>query len=148
MAKSRPKNRSRYSKPTQARRDLYIVKPRIAKPRLPRRLLLSSLVSSSTEDFRRYHPNVSFRKFRDLSGGVVRPRHLIGVVPRRSPFLRRVVFRRARSDSLNVVSTLPRSAVICARRKIRKEVIFAKGKAGRGGQRSPRRNARSSVVCV
>ena len=61
---------------------------------------------------------------------------------------KRVAPQRFRVPALHVRYVVPRDAVICARRKIRKEVIFAKGKAGRGGQRRPRRNDYSNVVCV
>ena len=41
---------------------------------------------------------------------------------------------------------IPRSAIICARRKIRKEVIFAKNKQGSGNSR-PRYNENSKLYC-
>lgn len=41
----------------------------------------------------------------------------------------------------------PRKVLICIRRQSRKEVLFAKRKAGRGGMRPPRRNAWSSISC-
>lgn len=41
----------------------------------------------------------------------------------------------------------PYKVLICVRRKIRKEVIFAKNQAGRGGQRSPHYSEYSTVRC-
>lgn len=41
----------------------------------------------------------------------------------------------------------PRRVLICVRRQSRKEVLFAKRKAGRGGMRPPRRNYWSSISC-
>lgn len=42
----------------------------------------------------------------------------------------------------------PYKVLTCVRRKIRREVIFARDKAGRGvKRRQPRRNWRSNVVC-
>lgn len=43
--------------------------------------------------------------------------------------------------------TAPSRVVLCVRRKIRKQVMFAKHKAGRGGQRPPRWSYWSSVNC-
>lgn len=44
--------------------------------------------------------------------------------------------------------SLPRDAVICARRKIRKEVIFALGSGGRRGSKKPyRRSSTSNIHC-
>ncbi len=42
--------------------------------------------------------------------------------------------------------SIPRSAIICARRKIRKEVIFAKNKGGSGNRR-PKFNENSQLHC-
>lgn len=41
----------------------------------------------------------------------------------------------------------PRVAVVCVRRKIRKEVLHATGFAGKRGQRKPRYNEASEVNC-
>lgn len=41
----------------------------------------------------------------------------------------------------------PWQVVICVRRKRRKEVMFATGRAGKGGQKSPKRNWYSEVRC-
>lgn len=41
----------------------------------------------------------------------------------------------------------PSETVVCVRRSRRKEVLFAKGKAGKRGQRRPRRSAWSDIKC-
>lgn len=43
--------------------------------------------------------------------------------------------------------SVSRRVETCIRRKIRKEVIFAKRKNGKGGQRKPRRNFWSAIAC-
>lgn len=43
--------------------------------------------------------------------------------------------------------SVPRDVIVCVRRKVRKEVIHASGRAGRRGQRRPRRNEYSDVRC-
>lgn len=41
----------------------------------------------------------------------------------------------------------PDKVLVCVRRRRRKEVLFAKNKAGKRGQRKPRRNYWSSISC-
>lgn len=41
----------------------------------------------------------------------------------------------------------PDSVLVCVRRSRRKEVLFAKNKAGKRGQKRPRRNYWSSISC-
>lgn len=50
---------------------------------------------------------------------------------------------------LQQVFTSPRAVLVCVRRKIRKEIMHALGRTGRGGvgNRTPRFNARSKVRC-
>lgn len=43
--------------------------------------------------------------------------------------------------------SMPGETLICIRRKRRKEVLFAKRKTGKGGQRRPRRSAYSDTKC-
>lgn len=54
---------------------------------------------------------------------------------------------RKRLFSHQVQFADPRSTLICVRRSQRREVLFAKKRAGRGGMRRPRRNQFSSIVC-
>lgn len=127
-----------------ARRDTFdIAKPTLR--RLPR--LLPIFVATSGEDHRVHLPRQSIRRLRSLSGASISPVVRFRSVPRNVKSIRDVYSRGVASRHMSFDFVLPRSAVVCARRKIRKEVIFAKGKAGRGGQRRPRRNARSYLVC-
>lgn len=41
----------------------------------------------------------------------------------------------------------PENVMVCVRRKIRKGVLHAFNKTGRGGQRRPRRNSNSDIRC-
>ena len=144
MAKSRSRSRSRSSgsRFSQAWRDHEFT---IARTPLPRRILTPLSV---VEDFRRYHPHASRRHLRDLRGSIILPRSRIGF------YTRSLARRRSRSDArrlrrvaFDVTRTLPRHAVICARRHSREEVLFALGRAGRRGQRRPRFNENSSIHC-
>ena len=46
-----------------------------------------------------------------------------------------------------IAFSAPAETLVCVRRKRRKEVLHAKRKTGRGGQRRPRRNAWSNTKC-
>lgn len=146
MAKSKSRSRSSGSRFRKAWRDVetYPSYP-IARTPLPRRYLTPLSV---VEDFRRYHPHANRRHYRRVDASLVLSRSRVGYflrsTLRRRPFIDR---RRLRQLSMAVVRTLPRDAVVCAKRNVRKEVIFAMNKAGRGGQRRPRRNENSNVVC-
>lgn len=79
-----------------------------------------------------------------LPGRVGNRRHVpltFGMLPAR-------VSTRINPRSLNYAQTfkVPHSVVICARRKARREVLFAQGKGG-GRHRRPRRTTSSSVSC-
>lgn len=148
MAKKRSSRRSA-SVRSGSRRDYSIANPIPSMlPRLPRPDLLirSYLVKQSGEDFRRPHPRGKSRSLRSLSGRIVRPRPHVRPRVRLHRDARTRRFVPAVVD-LFVEHRLPRDAVICARRNIRKEVLHALGKAGRGGQRPPRRTANSDIHC-
>lgn len=53
----------------------------------------------------------------------------------------------ARLGRAQLAFTLPGETLVCIRRRRRKEVLFAKRKAGRAGQRRPRRSPFSGVKC-
>lgn len=130
----------RYSSPSSTRRVIHNANRRLPRPDL---LSRSFIVQSVGEDFRRFHPNANRRRLRTLGGAFVRARAVVGTEPFRS----RVSGASRFLSPWSVRHVFPRDAVVCVRRKIRKEVIFATGKAGRGGQRRPRRNENSDVVC-
>ena len=121
-----------------ARRDTFP----IANRRLPR------LIALSGEDHRRFHPMRENRPLKRLDGSPaflrLRLRTFRNLKRVRNLALRP---RRRSMDRLQVELAIPRDAVICARRRVRKSVLFAKRKAGRGGQRPPRRNFNSQIVC-
>lgn len=107
--------------------------------RLPRRHVLSHIT-----DYRRYHPRELHRPYRSVIGRIIRPGHIIRSTPYRPAVARRPFPLLA---DLSARAVLPRDAVICARRRMREEVMHALGHAGRGGQRKPRFNNRSDVRC-
>lgn len=41
----------------------------------------------------------------------------------------------------------PEKVLVCVRRKNRRKAMFASNKAGRGGQKRPRRNSNSNIWC-
>ena len=102
------------------------------------------------EDRREWHPEGPARSAR----GFFIPRHrLVARVSSpqsgrtsssfQSPFLPSLS-----SVPISVGFQAPKQVAICIRRKVRREVIFAKGKAGRGVRRRlPTRNFYSEVPC-
>lgn len=105
----------------------------------------------SYEDRRTFHPEGSFRPAASFN----RPRHRLVVsgYPKRDS-----VVRSSRNYRFNKLSSLsgtpahimferPRKVVMCVRRQMRREVLHAYRKTGRGGQRRPRWNWYSRVRC-
>lgn len=94
-------------------------------------------------DRRRYQPDESIR----APGAVVRSAARIRVAVHRAPTFG---FRSSAVVSPYVKFNIPRAIGLCARRRIRKEVIHALGKHGRGGRggaKPRKRNFWSSVKC-
>lgn len=92
-------------------------------------------VFEAIEDRRTFHPDGYFREARDLTG---------------TPAPARLRDTRSRTPRYQVVALDDsRSPVlVCVRRKQRREVIFAKRKAGKGARtRRRRRNYYSNVRC-
>lgn len=119
-------------------RDLItpITRPRLLPLPLPPPVMRVDLRPIS--DRRLYHPLGAVRPALSLSGN---PHRL--VYGRNSK-----VTAVTRWPVAAVAFHAPKRVVICVRRKRRKEVIFALGRAGRGGSfRKPRRNFYSSVEC-
>lgn len=118
MAKNKNRNR----------RDI-LIKPPIARRSLPYTItIIPRPRTSLLDDNRRFHPAKTRRTLNDLLG-------------------MRVKLRPRINRNLDVSFHAPRRAIICARRAIRREVMFATNKSGRGGQRKPRRNSRSYIKC-
>ena len=112
--------------------------------RLPRRRLLQTLVTLTGEDQRRYHPYETTRQYSTISGRHIRP-YAVVAFSTRKPVARS---SNALKESYKVNFYLPSSAVLCARRKIRREVLFANNKTGKVGQRPPRYNHNSTINCT
>lgn len=95
----------------------------------PRIYIVQKVLPRLGEDHRRFHPQRKVRQLRTLRG---------------KRALAAPVIRDVRKP---VTFHLPPQAAVCVRRSVRKQVIFASGRAGRRGQRRPRRNLNSSVRC-
>lgn len=99
---------------------------------------------SDYEDRRFFNPDDIFAPARTFTGKakiVARPRGR----PKGSK-------SRSQQKSLKKILTAlqfnaPEKVLICVRRKRRKEVMFASGKAGKRGQKKPRRNFYSDINC-
>lgn len=101
-----------------------VTRPRRSLPRSQRRGL------ALVEDRRQYHPDRRHRDARTLDGSAQ-----LAVNSRRSLW-----------HGLRFIN--PRRVLICVRRAVRKEVMFAVGQGGKRGKRkSPRRSAYSDVRC-
>lgn len=129
-----------------------------ANRRLPRALQTPTLPSVvfrqnvlALEDRRRWHPEGTRAPARSLFRSSSRltaidrdPRQ----VPRNKDRFASV--RKFPSQTKAIVAfDVPRDVAICARRSMRREVLFARRKTGRGRpkQRRPRRNEYSSISC-
>lgn len=101
---------------------------------------------SMFEDRRRFHPAGPLRSPRTFSR---RPYRLVlhdrkYATVKSSPRNR---FLFPSQTKAVIAFDAPRSVLVCVRRHRRKEVLHALGKAGRVGQRKPKRNFYSSVHC-
>lgn len=143
-------------------RDVDTVANLVFRPEPLRPSLLSRSVLDPVHDLRIYHP------YRELLGplelrGVVQPvrsiddldargaRVFFSGSTRQSPSYRTDRFGNVRSPGYSPQKSIavfqePRRVPVCVRRKERREVLFAKGKSGRG-YRKPRWNERSYMRC-
>ncbi len=116
-----------------------------AKRTLPKRLplrlpFLRSIRLRQLEDRRTYYPE----KVRPAAS-FSKPRHRLTVIDRVGETPNK--FRGISQTKAIVAFKAPQKVLICARRQIRKEVLHAYNKAGKTGQRRPRRNEYSNVSC-
>lgn len=112
--------------------------------------LLSALLSPA-EDLRRWNPEpIELRPPLDILG---RPSRFV-VAPSVKVHKRSVIARNYYTNApvglqapigIKVQSAFP--VVTCVRRKIRKSVLFALGRTGKGAKAPRRRNDRSNVRC-
>ena len=106
--------------------------------RLPslRTNVIKSLLLNTIQDSRRFSPS-TFRNRYDLFG-----KRIIA-----KPIIFSTYDSSGRYDPLSLKFSLPRSAVTCVRRRVRREVLFANRKAGKVGQRPPKFNSDSTIYC-
>ena len=91
-----------------------------------------------TEDFRRYHPSVHSRRYLRVDGKVAGWRRV--PVQSRVPWVR---------EQLRLSFSSPKKTFVCIRRKVRRAVLHALQKTGRGGgpQKRPRWSDASRIRC-
>lgn len=139
MGRSKSRKRTR-DNTSIARRSLrfedfiYSPSPSIALP---------SNSFSSPNDRRTWHPDDIFRP----APSPTRSQHTLTVgptvaTPSRVPASRSLTVPQSHAVYFDDPATF-----VCARRRTRKEVMHATRKAGRGGQKRPRRNWLSDVSC-
>lgn len=116
-------------------RDLSnVVLPRIDPLADLRALNDARRVVTDIADRRRFHPMGPLRP----AGGLTRNSTRLKIAPAQ---------KRGKLPS-RISFNIPKHVAVCVRRKIRKEVIFASGKGGKGGRKAPyRRNYWSDVRC-
>lgn len=124
------------------RRDTTWIANEFSLPR-PSRPLVVALPDTGPliefEDRRRWHPEMD-----EFRPAVVVPMSSAGLVV---PTSRRRQLRARQAVPRGLSFRTPKAVVICVRRKRRKEVMFASGRAGKRGQRKPRRSEWSSISC-
>lgn len=107
---------------------------------------------TSIGDRRVFHPAPDFHRPVVRLNGVQRHRLVARpTVPAINPVNPKVARARARRDMAGPTNRVafdrPQEVLLCVRRKSRKEVLHARGVAGRRGIKKYRRNANSSVGC-
>lgn len=91
-----------------------------------------------------HHPATGYEPARTFFGV---PARLVATPPPRKSILGRSRPLRGVYPSVTVAFERPREVLVCVRRSRRREVLHARGVAGRRGLRPPRRNAYSAVSC-
>jgi hypothetical protein len=98
------------------------------------------------EDRRLWHPEGDYAPARSFS----KTRHRLEVFPRisySSGLSINKVQNLSRTTAHAIGFSAPNKVLICVRRNIRKEVLHALNKTGKGGQNPPRRNSYSNIYC-
>lgn len=114
----------------------------IARPSgLPRVFSVRPVNLALFEDRRFFHPLGPARP------AFAFPKSAARVVVPRTRSRSAVDGAKARTLPHQLTFAAPDRVLICVRRKRRKEVLFAKRKAGKRGQRKPRRNYWSAISC-
>lgn len=124
--------------------DLVVPKNLLDAERERGTLLLDSSISRTGPDNYELLEGVSDQRYFNPSGVSVARRVLVTPQGHRSTSGQSVVPRGRRYEFLGF--DVPSSVLVCVRRKQRRQVLFAKGKNGRGNRR-PRWNATSHIWC-
>lgn len=93
------------------------------------------------EDRRTFHPDGLQRPARSFN----RSLHRLTIPKFKKVFNRNT--RTYKMPSAHIMFENPKKVLTCVRRKIRKEVLFAKRKTGRSGQKRPRWTEYSKIRC-
>lgn len=148
MAKGRKRDKREDNSPSLTPSLLRPTAPLVSPVPSPSQTILREI-----EDRRTYHPLGEFRPARFRTGGPSR------ITVKDRPYNGRYKYadphRTSKNIHLNsgtkapVSFVAPDGTLLCIRRKQRKEVLFAKRKAGRGGshRRRYRRTPYSSIKC-
>lgn len=100
------------------------------------------------EDRRQFHPEGVQRPALKVNG---QPARLVAKDRNRAKPKQAVKNRfgvKVYSQTKGIIAfDAPKQTLVCIRRSRRKEVLFAKGRAGKGGMRPPRRSWYSSISC-
>lgn len=137
------------AKGNKKRRDL--INNPIANQRLPFTIRSQSTPFSfrftNFEDRRRFHFDGSYRPALRFSG--VPARYSVGPTSTRRSGQSQKKFSGLRPEGGRTVLAFRDSGrvLICARRKMRREVLFARRKTGRVGQKRPRYSWYSAISC-
>lgn len=132
MARKRPRKRQVRSR---VQRDVRTIATRAPRVLHPARLKPLSL-AIDVEDRRTFHPARASRPALSFSGVQHRLVAPVGVTRREAARVpRRVVFYQ------------PDRVIVCARRRSRREVLFALGRTGKGAKSRRSRNMFSDVSC-
>lgn len=108
--------------------------------RLLDQVAFEQLINRQIEDRRRFHPEGGFRPALDRKMRVAK-------VAAQSVHNSRMRFTSPFSGVLPSPMKYAKRVLICVRRKVRREVLFASGGGGGRAKRSRRRNAYSGVNC-
>lgn len=137
MSKSKSRNHS------NKRRDIPRIANATALPfEMPSPRLSPMAYLSEIEDRRRYDPSGGTSPARSVS----RPQHTLVLPQPKNPDR---LGNRVRNSQLpsGVAFQSPEKVLVCIRRKMRKEVLHALKKAGKTGQKRPRRSYYSDIHC-
>lgn len=93
---------------------------------------------STIEDRRTYHPAGIYRNARSFNNSY----HTL-IIPKRKPSN----IKKYSYPTHTIGFKQPDKVLICVRRKQRREILFAKNKTGRGGQKRPHYSYYSTIHC-